>query len=100
MRRWWHTPEALQFWAEKVDPPAGWKPCLLAGSVKELWEEMRYYLSFSDEDVFKGMALLEETSAPPTKEAGPQSMRSTPAGTPEEETTVGMAREPLWRRGP
>ena len=69
---------ALQFWVEKVDPPAGGRPHLLAESVKELWEEMRCYLSFLDKEVFKGMALLEETSTKPTKEADPQSARTTP----------------------
>ena len=51
---------ALQFWAEKADLPTGGKPCLLAGSILELQEEMKCYISFSDEDVFSGMALLED----------------------------------------
>ena len=85
---------------EKLDLPTGGKPCLLAGSVKELQEEMRHYLSFSDEDVFKSMALPEETSTIPTEETSPQSTRSTPAGTPKEETTVGTAREPAAEKRP
>ena len=80
--------QALQYWTEKVDQLTRGKPHLLAESVKELQEEMRCYLSFSDEDVFEGMALLEETSIPPTKEAAPQSIRSTLAGTPVEEPTM------------
>ena len=32
--------QALQFWAEKIDPPTKGKPCLLVDSVKELWEEI------------------------------------------------------------
>ena len=71
---------ALQFWAEKVNLPTGRKPCLWAGSVKELQEEMGCYLSFSNVDVFKGVALLEETSAPPTKEASPESTCQHPWG--------------------
>ena len=43
---------------------------------------MRCYLSFSDEEVFKVMALLEEMSTILTEEANPQSARTTPAGTP------------------
>ena len=86
---------ALQFWVEKVDPPAGGRPHLWAESVKELWEEMRCYLSFSDEEVIKGVALLEETSAKPTKEANPQSVRTTPVSTTEEEATAGMAKESI-----
>ena len=92
--------QALQFWAEKVDLSTRGKPHLLAGSVKELWEEMRCYLSFYDEDVFKGMALPEETSVPQAEEAAPQSVRSTPAGTPEEEATMGMAMEPAMEKRP
>ena len=44
---------ALQHWAEKIDLPAGGRPCQLAKSVKELREEVKCYLSFSDEEVFK-----------------------------------------------
>ena len=51
---------ALQFWAEKVNLPTRDQPHLLAGSMIELWEEMKYYLSFSNKDVFQGMALPEE----------------------------------------
>ena len=50
--------QALQYWAEKADLPAGGRPHLLEKSVKELWEEMRCYLSFSDEEVLKGMVPL------------------------------------------
>ena len=87
--------QALQFWLEKADPPVGGRPCLLAESVKELWEEMRCYLSFLDGEVFKGMVPPEETSAIPTEEANPQ---STSASTPEEEATTGVAREPAVER--
>ena len=63
---------AVQFWVEKVDLPTGGRPCPLVESVKGLWEEMRCYLSFSDEEVFKGVTLPEEMSAKPTKEANPR----------------------------
>ena len=62
---------------------------------------MRCYLSFSNLDVFKGVALLEEKSTIQTEEADPQSTRSTPASTPEEEATMRMAREPtVEKRNP
>ena len=51
---------ALQHWVEKIDPPAGGRPCPLAKSVKELREEVKCYLSFSNEEVFQGVALPEE----------------------------------------
>ena len=92
--------QALQSWVEKVDPPMKGKPCLLAESVKELREEMRCYLSFAKEDMFKGVALLEETSTIQMEEADPQSARSTPANTLEVEATVGMAREPTVEKRP
>ena len=73
---------ALQFWEEKVDLHNKGKPCLLVGGIKELWEEMVCYLSISNKDVFKGLALPEETSTPPIEEAAPQSISSTPSKTP------------------
>ena len=48
---------ALQHWAEEIIPPAGGGPHLLAESMKELREEVKWYLSFSDEEVFWGVAL-------------------------------------------
>ena len=64
--------QALQLWAEKADLPTGGKPHLLVGSVVELQEEMKCYVSFSDEDVFSGVALLEEPHIIPPKEATPE----------------------------
>ena len=88
---------ALQHWAEKTDLPVGGRPHLLAESLKELQEEMRCYLSFSDEEVLKGMDPLEEKSAIPTEEANPQSAM-TPASTPEEQVTVRAVREQAAER--
>ena len=61
---------------------------------------MKCYLSFAEEDMFKGVALPEEMSAIQTEKANPQSTRSTPANTPEEEAAVGMAREPTVEKRP
>ena len=47
---------ALQHWAEEINLPAGCGPQLLAESVIELKEEVKWYLSFTNE-VFWGMAL-------------------------------------------
>ena len=84
---------ALQYWAEKTDPPTGGKPCLLAESVKELQEEMRCYLSFSDEEVFEGMTPPEEMSTGPGEKAEPHSMTTMPAIALEVETTPKTAGE-------
>ena len=48
---------ALQHWAEQYNLPAGGEPRLLAKSVLELREEVKWYHSFTDEEVFWGMAL-------------------------------------------
>ena len=53
-----------------------------------------FYFSFLDEEVFKGMALLEETSAKPTKEANSQSARTTPVSTPERKLLWGWPKNP------
>ena len=90
--------QALQYWVEKADLPAGGRPCLLVESVKELQEEMGCYLSFSDEEVFKGMVPPEEMSTIPTEEANCQSTGTTHVGNPEEEATVGVTREPAAER--
>ena len=62
---------ALQHWAEKINLPAGGRPCLLAESVKELREEVKCYLSFSNEEVFQGVALpkKEDDQSPETMTA-------------------------------
>ena len=73
---------ALQYWVEKTDLPTGGKPRLLAESVKELWEEMRCYLSFSDKEVFEGVTPLEEMSADPAEKAESHSMATVPAVAP------------------
>ena len=51
---------ALLHWAGKINPPAGGRPHLLAESMKELRKEVKCYLSFSDEEVFQGVALPKE----------------------------------------
>ena len=82
---------ALQYWVEKIDLPTRGKPCLLAESVKELWEEIWCYLSFSDKGVFEGMTPPEEMSASLSKKAEPLSMATTPAIAPEVEATPKAA---------
>ena len=92
--------QALQFWAEKADPPTGGKPCLLAGSVVELWEEMKCYVSFSDEDVFDAIALLEETTIITPAETITKSTPQTLADPPVKEATVDMTMEPAVEKRP
>ena len=51
---------ALQHWAEENNLPAGGGPQLLVESVFELREEVKWYLSFTNEEVFWGVALPEK----------------------------------------
>ena len=64
--------KALQFWAQKANLPIEGQPCLLVGSVVELREEMKCYVSFTDEDIFSGMALPDESPITQPKEATPK----------------------------
>ena len=59
---------ALQHWVEQYNLPAGGEPRLLAKSILELREEVKWYLSFTDEEVFWGVALpeKEEEDSPQT----------------------------------
>ena len=50
---------ALQYWAEQNNPPTGGGPHLLVKSVLELREEVKWYLTFNDEEVFQGVAIPE-----------------------------------------
>ena len=76
---------ALQHWAEKINPPAGGRPHLLAKSMKELREEVKCYLSFSDEEVFQGVALPEEEKD--------QSAKTTPTNVPKTPCVPELATE-------
>ena len=70
----------------------------MAESVKELQEEMRCYLSFSNEEVFEGMTPPEEMYASPGEKAEPCSAATMPAIAPEVETTPKTAREQAVER--
>ena len=89
---------ALQYWAEKTNLPTGGQPCLLAESVKELQEEMRCYLSFSDKEVFEGVTPLEEMSADLAEEAEPHSTITMLAIAPKEQATRKASQEPAMER--
>ena len=69
---------ALQYWAEQNNPPARDEPCLLARSLFELREEVRWYLSFTNEEIFKGMALPEEEEEESPQTPGPTDLPEAP----------------------
>ena len=92
--------QALQFGAEKANPPTQGQPCLLAGSVVEFREELKCYVSFSDEDVFSGMALPEEPSIIQSKEAAPESAQPTQTNSPVKEAATKVTKEPTKKEKP
>ena len=76
---------ALQHWVEENNLPAGGWPHLLAESVMELREEVKWYLSFTDEEVFWGVALpeKEEDESPKTLSTNVPKAPCIPESTPE-----------------
>ena len=89
---------ALQYWVEKSNPPTGGQPCRLAESAKELREEMRCYLSFTDHKVFKGVIPPEETLPDPAKESHFASKMDTIVAVPRESATKETPEEPAQER--
>ena len=69
---------ALQYWAEQNNPPARGEPCLLVRSVLELREEVRWYLSFTNEQVFWGVALPKEEEEESLQTPGPTNFPKAP----------------------
>ena len=57
---------AHQYWAKQNKPPTRGEPRLLVRSVLELREEVRWYLSFTDKEIFKGVPLPKEEESPQT----------------------------------
>ena len=86
--------KALQFWVEKANPPTRGQPHLFTGSVGELREEMKSYISFTDEDIFSGMALLEESHETQPKEATLESAHPTQANPSIEEAITEVTKGP------
>ena len=90
--------QAFQFWAEKANPPSQGQPHLLVGSVLELREEMKCYVSFLNETIFTGMALPEGPLTTQSGETAPKNAQSVYANSPAEEATVKVTEEESTRR--
>ena len=84
--------QALQFWAEKANPPTQGQPHLLAGSILELREAMEYYISFPDDAVFGTMALPEEPLTTQFEETAPESAQPVSTNSPIEEAAVKVTK--------
>ena len=68
----------LQYWAEQNDLPTGGEPHLLVESVLELREEVKWYLTFTDEEVFWGVAILEADEEKSSTTPSPANVPKTP----------------------
>ena len=83
--------QALQFWAEKANLPTPGQACLLAGSVLELMEAMKCYISFPDDAVFDSVALPGESLT--NQSTAPESTQPASTNSPIEEAAVKAAKE-------
>ena len=92
--------KTLQFWAEKANLPTEGQPCLLAGSIVEFREEMKCYVSFTDEDVFSGVALPEESPVTQTKEATLRVPQPAQADSPIKKATADVTMEQTREKKP
>ena len=52
--------QTLQYLAEWKNPPKKDQPCPLAESIAKLRREIGFYLSFMDEEVFRGVDIPKE----------------------------------------
>ena len=84
--------QALQFWAEKTDLSTQGQPCLLVGSILELWEAMACYISFPDDAFFCGMAHPEEPLITQSEETTPKSSQPTSTNSSIKEAAVKVAK--------
>ena len=66
----------------------------------ELREKMKCYVSFTDEDIFSGVALLEESPITQPKETTPESAQPTLANPPIKEAIAEVTKEPTREEKP
>ena len=73
---------------EKVNLPTQGQQCLLVGSVLELMEEIKHYVSFCDEAIFNGMGLPEGSLTTQSEETTPKNAQPAYVDPPTEEATM------------
>ena len=69
---------ALQYWAEQNDLPTGGESPLLSKSVLELREEVKWNLTFSNEEIFQGEAIPEADEERSSTTPSPTNIPKTP----------------------
>ena len=94
--------QALQFWAEKFNPPTLGQPCLLAGSILELRAVMEPYVSFPDDAVLDSVAPPDgfwedqpETTISRSAQPGPAKIPIEEAAVEETAPLGGLIRSPV-----
>ena len=90
--------QAIQFWVEKANLPSQGQPCLLAGSILELREEMKHYVSLPDETIFSSMALPEEPLTTQSEETAPKNAQPAYGNSPAEQAAGKVTEEEPTRR--
>ena len=78
--------QALQYLAEKSNPPMPGQPCLLVGCVLELSRAMEPYVAFSNDAILEGAAPWERSLEGQTRATIPRMTQLAPAKVPIEET--------------
>ena len=92
--------KALQFWEEKANLPAEGQTHLLVGGIVELGEQMKHYVSFTDEVIFSGVALREESPITQPKKDTPKGAQPVQADSPVTEATVDVTMESTGEKKP
>ena len=91
---------ALQYIMEENNPPKRDQPCLLVESIVELRREVGFYLSFTDEEVFRGVELPKEErsslSVPTAPTADAPGNIGTPKMPPISEAAPKYTHADLW----
>ena len=85
--------QGLQFWVEKANLPTLGQPCLLVGSILELREAMKCYISFPNDAIFGSMALPHESLTIKLEKTIPESTQPVSTDSPIEEGAVKVANQ-------
>ena len=85
--------QALQFWVEKANLPTLDQPRLVVGSILELREAMKCYISFPNDAIFDGVALPGESLTNQLETTIPNSAQPVSTDSPIKEVAVKTAVE-------
>ena len=86
---------ALQYWVEETILLAPSEPCLLVMSARELRWHVRKYITFSEQEVFKGLGKDEPETKDRDTKAPPVDFTASPAMADANDTQSGPVETPL-----